>query len=187
MRLGRLGYYGDFVIYPTAVAGLAVAGLANTEPARWPEFAGAFLGGFCLWTLAEYVLHRFVLHHVPYVRDMHNVHHEDQLALVGTPTWFSFVLISVIVFAPLYVFQGITLATGVTAGFMLGYLWYVSVHHMVHHWTSKPGSYMHAMKRRHMLHHHFDEQLNFGVSNGFWDKVFRTDVTPAQAAAVAHR
>lgn len=183
MRLGRLSYYGDFVIYPVAVTGLTATGLWATDLERWPVWLAAFLGGFCLWTLAEYLLHRFVLHHVPWIKGMHDVHHADQVALVGTPTWFSFAMISAIVFAPLYLFVDVTIATGLTAGFMLGYLWYVSVHHIVHHWVSKPGSYIHAMKRRHMLHHHFSEERNFGVSNGFWDKVFRTDVTPSQAAA----
>ena len=39
------------------------------------------------------------------------------------------------------------------------------------------------MSPRHALHHHFDEKLNFGVTSGFWDKVFGTDVTPERIAA----
>jgi sterol desaturase/sphingolipid hydroxylase (fatty acid hydroxylase superfamily) len=27
-----------------------------------------------------------------------------------------------------------------------------------------------------MLHHHFDEKGNFGVTNGYWDVVFGTDI-----------
>jgi sterol desaturase/sphingolipid hydroxylase (fatty acid hydroxylase superfamily) len=59
---------------------------------------------------------------------------------------------------------------------MLGYLWYVSVHHIVHHWKAEPGTYAYALKRRHMLHHHFDDMGNFGVTSGFWDRVFGTDL-----------
>ena len=34
-----------------------------------------------------------------------------------------------------------------------------------------------------MLHHHFDEMGNFGVTSGFWDVVFGTDVKVRVAAA----
>ena len=36
--------------------------------------------------------------------------------------------------------------------------------------------YVYALKRRHALHHHYDEMANFGVTSGFWDHVFRTAV-----------
>lgn len=183
MRLGRLGYYADFVVYPLTVTGLAAAGLYSTDLARWPNWLAAFVGGFAIWTLAEYLLHRYVLHHLPWIKDMHEAHHADQMALVGTPTWLSFVIVVAFVFAPLYAWAGLLVATGITAGVTLGYLSYVGVHHMVHHMPSKPGSYLTAMKRRHMLHHHFDEERNFGVSSGFWDRVFHTDVTSSEAAA----
>jgi sterol desaturase/sphingolipid hydroxylase (fatty acid hydroxylase superfamily) len=57
---------------------------------------------------------------------------------------------------------------------MLGYLWYVSVHHMIHHWHPNHPSYLYTLKRRHAVHHHIDENANFGVTSVFWDRVFRT-------------
>lgn len=65
---------------------------------------------------------------------------------------------------------------GLTAGFMLGYLWYVSVHHLIHHGGLGRSALAMRLKRRHMLHHHFNDEGNYGVTSGFWDKVFGTDI-----------
>jgi sterol desaturase/sphingolipid hydroxylase (fatty acid hydroxylase superfamily) len=176
MRLSKIGYYGDFVFYPVTVTALAAAALWTTTLESWPQWFLAFIGGFAAWTLIEYVLHRYVLHHVPYVKDMHDAHHADQMALIGTPTWFSAIIMVAIVFLPLYLIADFSIASGITCGLIVGYLWYVSVHHIVHHWRNEPGTYGYRLKRRHMLHHHFDDMGNFGVTSGFWDKVFGTDI-----------
>jgi sterol desaturase/sphingolipid hydroxylase (fatty acid hydroxylase superfamily) len=175
MRLGRVSYYGDFFVYPAAVVGIVIAVLWMTAPAQWLTWAGAFLIGVGAWTLIEYLLHRYVLHHVPVVKDMHEAHHSDQKALIGTPTWMTVVFFA-LVFLPLYVVSDATIASGLTAGLMLGYLWYVSVHHIVHHWKAEPGTYAYSLKRRHMLHHHYDDMGNYGVTSGFWDRVLGTDL-----------
>ena len=62
MRPSRLNYYSDFVVYPVVIVGLTAAGVTHatwTERSEW-LIAGAV--GFVLWTLAEYILHRSVLH-----------------------------------------------------------------------------------------------------------------------------
>jgi sterol desaturase/sphingolipid hydroxylase (fatty acid hydroxylase superfamily) len=46
----------------------------------------------------------------------------------------------------------------------------------VHHCRLQPVSYLYKLKHRHALHHHFDDAGNFGVTTGFWDKVFGTDI-----------
>ncbi len=38
-----------------------------------------------------------------------------------------------------------------------------------------------------MLHHHFDEKGNFGVTSSFWDVVFGTDLKVRVAAAPRRR
>ncbi len=176
MRLSQPSYYADFYVYPVASAALAGAALAMSPVSDWPLWLAAFLGGGLLWTLVEYLLHRFVLHHVPYIHEMHEAHHDDQLALIGTPSWLSLGLILLIVLLPAVLITNFTVASGLTVGLMLGYLWYVTVHHGVHHWRIKPDGYFFRLKRRHALHHHFDDEGNFGVTSGFWDKIFRTDI-----------
>jgi sterol desaturase/sphingolipid hydroxylase (fatty acid hydroxylase superfamily) len=177
MRLSRVGYYGDFVVYPPLVAALAVTALWRSQPDEWPTLLVTFAAGLGFWTFAEYILHRFVLHHVPFIRDMHEAHHDDQKALIGTPTWVSMVMIGVVVLVPLWLIADFPIASGATAGLMLGYLWYVTAHHIVHHWNAAPGSYSYSLKRRHALHHYFDDHGNFGVTSGMWDRVFGTEIT----------
>ncbi len=65
-------------------------------------------------------------------------------------------------------------ASGITAGLMLGYVWYGGVHHVLHHWRVRPGSYLYRLKRRHALHHYARHSCNFGVTTQFWDRVFGT-------------
>ena len=85
MQLGLVGYYSDFVVYPVAIVVLGAAGLLEAGEngvLGWIFAACACLG---LWTLIEYLLHRFGLHHIPYVRYMHDRHHAEERASVGTP------------------------------------------------------------------------------------------------------
>ncbi len=124
-----------------------------------------------------------MLHHVPYIKDMHDAHHDDQVALIGTPIWISLAIMVVFVLLPLSLLAEQHVAIGLACGLMLGHFWYGSVHHILHHWNIQPGTYFYRLKRRHMLHHHFDEMGNFGVTSGFWDVVFGTDIKVRVAAA----
>jgi sterol desaturase/sphingolipid hydroxylase (fatty acid hydroxylase superfamily) len=183
MRISRYSYYGDFVIYPLLVAGLGIAALARPSPEALGKWFVCFAIGLGVWTLAEYMLHRFVLHHVPYVKDMHDAHHDDEKALIGTPTWLSFIILGGGVLLPLYLTFDFIVMSGLAGGIVVGYLWYVTVHHMVHHWEVRPDGYGYRLKRRHALHHYFDDHGNFGVSSGFWDRVFGTNINVKTARA----
>ena len=174
MFLTRFGYFADFYIYPALIPLLAAAGMmiGPSGTARW---LAIFLACLALWTLLEYLLHRFMFHHLPYIRDMHEEHHQHEKGFVGTPIWISLVAHLFLGFLPVYLVAGFADASAASSGLMLGYLWYVSVHHMVHHWHPAHSTYLYNLKRRHALHHHHDQDRNFGVTTGFWDHVFRTD------------
>jgi sterol desaturase/sphingolipid hydroxylase (fatty acid hydroxylase superfamily) len=93
---------------------------------------------------------------------------------VGTPTWLSLAAICAGALFPLWWEIGFDFASGTTAGLMLGYIWYVAVHHVLHHWRIHPGSYLYHWKRRHALHHYARHPCNFGVTTQIWDRVFGT-------------
>jgi len=174
MILTRIGYFGDFIVYPALVALLAAAGIGfGAGGAGW--WLSVFLASVALWTLLEYLLHRFAFHHMPYLRPMHELHHASEHELIGTPTWMSVCAHAALVFAPLMLLAGLPVATAVSAGLMVGYLWYVAVHHAVHHWHPGHSTYLYRLKRRHALHHHHDQERNFGVTTGLWDRLFGTD------------
>ena len=174
MRLSRAGYYADFVVYPFLVLALFATAMTRTAPYAWVEWFSACVVGVAIWTLTEYVFHRFLLHDTPYFADMHDQHHADPTGLVGTPTWLSFAVIIFGILLPLWWGTNFDFASGLTAGFSGGYLWYVGIHHAVHHWRIKEGTYLFHAKRRHALHHFARQSCNFGVTSGFWDRVFGT-------------
>jgi sterol desaturase/sphingolipid hydroxylase (fatty acid hydroxylase superfamily) len=175
MRLSKVGYYSEYIIYP-----VLAAGLVGTAIWRYPErtlaVVATFVAGVALWTLVEYILHRFVLHHVPYVKEMHDAHHDDQMALIGTPVWLSLVIFVVFVFAPLWFLTDPVVTAGLSAGMVIGYFLYGAAHHIIHHWEIRPHTLGYRLKHRHSLHHYYSETGNFGVTTGFWDIVFGTDL-----------
>jgi sterol desaturase/sphingolipid hydroxylase (fatty acid hydroxylase superfamily) len=173
MRLSKAGYFADFVIYPPIVLALLL-GLAVQAWSAWVSWSVACLAGIATWTLIEYLVHRGVLHRVRVFAQMHEMHHESPTELIGSPTWLSLSIVCFGVLLPLWWGAGFAIAGGLTAGMMLGYLWYVTVHHAVHHWEVRPDSYLYRAKRRHLTHHYSRQPCNFGVSTGFWDHVFGT-------------
>ena len=174
MHLSRAGYYADFVVYPFLVLALFAVALSRTAPHAWVVWFGACLLGIAIWTLSEYVFHRFLLHDTPFFARMHDEHHADPTGYVGTPTWLSFAIIIGGILLPLWWGTNFDFASGLTTGFSGGYLWYVGIHHAVHHWRIKEGTHLFHAKRRHALHHFARQSCNFGVTSGFWDRVFGT-------------
>ena len=64
-------------------------------------------------------------------------------------------------------------ACGFTSGVLMGYAAYMYIHHATHHMQIGPDHWLYQARLRHMAHHYAD-QYNFGVSTGFWDRVFGT-------------
>jgi sterol desaturase/sphingolipid hydroxylase (fatty acid hydroxylase superfamily) len=175
MYLSRASFFADFYVYP-ALAVILVAFALYRAPNRWAGATLAFLIGLGGWTFIEYIMHRYVLHHLTYIKDQHAKHHDDQKALFGTPTWLSLLVMLVLATGPAITYAGLEMGCAFTAGLMLGYLGYTLAHYTIHHWNARPGSYLFRLKQRHALHHHFDDMGNFGVSNGIWDYVFGTNI-----------
>jgi sterol desaturase/sphingolipid hydroxylase (fatty acid hydroxylase superfamily) len=173
MHLTRAGYLADFYVYPGVV--LAMGALAVVPaPRPWWTLGCAFVAGLAAWTLLEYVLHRWVFHHVPLIRALHEAHHHHPTAFVGTPTWLSLVAICGLVLMPSSLEWGVAIGSSFSAGVVLGYLWYAAVHYAVHHWHARPRSRFFRLKRLHAIHHHTNTGANFGVTTPLWDRVFGT-------------
>ena len=171
MHLTKTGYYADFVVYPLLAAVLSWEGLRHASLHDGWEWLFACVAGVIVWTLFEYFLHRYVLHRLPPFQRLHDLHHARSTDLIGTPTWLSLCLFAVFALMLLYGVK-VILASGLTVGLMLGYLWYVAVHHAVHHVKAWRGSWLHRAKQRHALHHRLEQPCNFGVTTGLWDIAF---------------
>ena len=138
-----------------------------------------FIAGMFFWTFAEYALHRWIFHYVhdaPVMKTIHyaihGYHHNaprDAKRLYMPP--IPAIVILLIFFGLFYLTMG-NAAWFFLPGFEIGYLMYASVHYGVH--TRKPPKRLKHLWLHHQLHHHKYPNLAFGVSNTFWDKVFRT-------------
>ena len=174
MRLTRIGYFADFFVYPLLLALLAWFSLDHEIVRERVTWTAAAAAGVAAWTLIEYILHRYVLHWAPPLRQMHAQHHASPTELIGTPSWVSVPIFVGLVLVPLVRSSSASIAYGASAGLMLGYLWYVAVHHATHHLRARPGTYLYRAKQRHAVHHHSQRPCNFGVTTSLWDRVFGT-------------
>jgi sterol desaturase/sphingolipid hydroxylase (fatty acid hydroxylase superfamily) len=176
MLLTKAGYYADLLVYPPLVLALIGGQLWAPHTAFHLHGIVAFVIGVSGWTLVEYAVHRVALHAVPVLMTMHDMHHKNPGAYVGTPTWISLAAFAAGAFAPVWWLSGFEVASGSTAGLMLGYCWYLTVHVAVHRWRLEPGAPLYAAKLRHACHHCGSPEGNFGVTIALWDRILGTEV-----------
>jgi len=142
---------------------------------------GLVLGGYAVWTLTEYWLHRVVFHFEPekglgarlhwMIHGVHHDHPNDPRRLVMPPS--ASVPLALLFALVFYVVLGGHWFMPFTAGFLMGYLAYDMIHYHVHH--HKPRTRVgRKLRELHMRHHFQDHERGFGVSAPYWDHVFGT-------------
>lgn len=146
------------------------------------DFAVYFGGGLFIWTIFEYIMHRFVFHHEPKTElgkrihfISHGVHHDypnDSTRLVMPPGIS--IPLALLFYVLGYWILGEALTAPAFAGFVIGYVFYDTLHYTVHYYNwSNP--WFQAIKKHHMRHHYQDPEHGFGFTSKFWDHIFRTD------------
>jgi dihydroceramide fatty acyl 2-hydroxylase len=177
-RLSRVHPVVPVIIFLPAIVvllALALDRMPGLEVAAW------VVGGYVLWTLSEYWIHRAIFHFEPeqgvgarFHWIIHGVHHDhpnDPLRLVMPPS------VSVPLAAAFYglfvLVAGTPRAFGLGAGFFGGYLLYDMTHYHLHHHTprTRVGK---LVRELHMRHHFEDDSRGFGISAPYWDWIFRT-------------
>lgn len=171
---GRIAYRADFLLYGAAVSMLSLLLVAASPPGHGAAELGLMLAGLLGWTAVEYGLHRFVLHGLPPFRRWHLLHHQRPAALICTPTLLSASLVAGLVFLPAALLGDRWLAAALTLGLLIGYLGYAVTHHAIHH-ARGGGGWLRRRRRWHALHHRRGGRPRcYGVTSGFWDRVFGT-------------
>lgn len=146
----------------------------------WGTALVFFAGGIILFTLVEYLMHRF-LYHIPagtekrrrfqYV--IHGVHHDHprDKARLAMPPLLSIVL--AVLFITL--FRAVIGPNGYAfgGGFLFGYSTYLLAHYAIHVYKP-PKNMLGIIWKHHNLHHFVGDDGAFGVSTPFWDYVFGT-------------
>ncbi|MCB0510006.1 MAG: sterol desaturase family protein [Chitinophagales bacterium] len=150
------------------------------------QFAMSALIGAFLWTIAEYLIHRFVFHAHPKSNwakkihyTFHGIHHDypqDSLRLVmppavSLPLALFFYWLFYWIMAPLDMLQ---FHYAYYVGFVAAYLFYDMMHYASHH-VAMSNPYFKMIKEHHMKHHYKNPDEGFGFTSKVWDRVFSTD------------
>lgn len=146
----------------------------------------AFILGLFVWTLTEYLLHRFVFHFPPHnawqkriIYLFHGVHHHQPQCktrlVMPLPVSIPLAALFYGLFYLLFdILLGIDVwLTPLFSGFITGYLVYDLTHYATHHFPMRSG-YSKYLKRYHLQHHYKTPNQRFGVTSPVWDAVFGT-------------
>lgn len=141
-----------------------------------------FVLGVAMWTLLEYVLHRWVLHYraktalgravVDRLHEKHHVDPKDQSQVcvpfsLLLPLWL--VMYGIIVLFGGGLYASLIFISGVALMMILYDITHFSTHYM-----QATHPYLQFVKKYHMTHHFVDAGKRFGVTSPIWDWVFRT-------------
>lgn len=194
IRLFKSDYLEFFThIHPAVVLLLYVPVVVFFLAQAYVERAGALVPivgiyalGIGVWSLSEYLLHRYLFHYEPTHPTLkwvwyliHGVHHEQpqcKTRLVMPPIlsiplallFYGFfqLVVGTMIGAPFWV-------APLFAGFVTGYIAYDMLHYAEHHLSMKWG-FLKFVKRYHLLHHFRTPEHRFGVSSPLWDYIFGT-------------
>ncbi|XP_025944380.1 fatty acid 2-hydroxylase [Apteryx rowi] len=147
-------------------------------------FPFIFLLGMFLWSLVEYLIHRFVFHMKPPASNyylitlhflLHGQHHKspfDSSRLVFPPVPAS--LVVGFFYGVLRLLLPEVLGLSLFVGGLCGYVVYDMMHYYLHYGSPKKGTYLYGLKAYHVKHHFEHQKSGFGISTRFWDYPFRT-------------
>jgi sterol desaturase/sphingolipid hydroxylase (fatty acid hydroxylase superfamily) len=187
-KLSRVHPAVPVVIYVPEIAVLLALAI-DAGGASALGMVGLFAGGYLLWTLSEYWIHRVIFHFEPeegfgarlhwIIHGVHHDHPNDPLRLVMPPS-VSLPLSSLFLVA-FWAVLGTPLWYSFGAGFIAGYLIYDMTHYHLHH--HKPKTRMgKRLRELHMRHHFQDDTTGFGISAPYWDSAFGTHSPKAKKA-----
>lgn len=177
------------IAYVPIVAGALAWSAAAARPAAW-EWVLEPAVGFALWTLLEYLFHRFLFHIVPaspwlLERQQHLQHHR-------APKEPAYYVVPLAISLPIALGVWLVLRVGlgdgaraalVAVGVILGYVAYELVHYGVHR-GGGGGRLMRLWRRHHFYHHYTDDHRCYGFTTPLWDWVFGTGPDRARRARV---
>ncbi len=178
-RLLRTNSAVPISIFLLLAAFLMIWGYLHTQIAWWVQSA-VFLFGLLLFSLTEYIAHRYMFHMITDTKlkekiqyAFHGVHHEfpkdtGRLAMPPIASVFIVLLLFLLFINTIgeYTF-------GFLPGFISGYSLYLTVHYVVHAYQP-PNNFFKALWINHGIHHYKDHERAFGVSSPLWDYIFST-------------
>jgi len=162
---------------------------ATSRPGSgWSALSVGVLFGVLVWTLFEYVLHRWLLHHTrhPLLRKIfwNGFHREHHMYLQMKDPGHHGVHIAITFPIILLLLGAVGFATesgwglAILAGYLLGYCAYEALHWLFHSGDLHRGlgkfPPLHRLCAAHTVHHLHRADTNYGFITLFWDKRFHT-------------
>jgi sterol desaturase/sphingolipid hydroxylase (fatty acid hydroxylase superfamily) len=138
--------------------------------------------GLLVWTLIEYLLHRFLLHHRPQapallavVEKLHLGHHRDPRdeAKITVPVSASLPIAGGLLALYRLISGSWEMAALLLVGSIAGYLYYEWVHFWIH-CGDRSGRWLRRRRANHFFHHFKDQRRCFGVTTPLWDLLLGT-------------
>lgn len=178
-RLSHVHPATPFVIYiPVVSVAMYFAFMQPHLQVQW--ILAHFALGMFIWTLIEYLMHRFFFH-IPQTNKVfemiyfysHGIHHDapnDATRLV-MPPGASLPLATLFYFG--FKAWGGEYYLPQFSGFVTAYMVYDFIHFATHFFNWK-SAWFRKIKENHMRHHFLTNKYNFGLSSPLWDYVFFT-------------
>jgi sterol desaturase/sphingolipid hydroxylase (fatty acid hydroxylase superfamily) len=170
-----------FICYVPLAGGLSIwawRDAALSEIAK-PALMAA---GLLVWTLIEYLLHRFLLHYRPQapallalVEKLHLGHHRDPRdeAKITVPVCASLPIAGGLLALFRLIAGSGEMAALLLVGSITGYLYYEMVHFWIH-CGARRGRWLRQQLANHLFHHFTDQHRCFGVTTPLWDRLLGT-------------
>ncbi len=181
--LTRTSLTQNIIVYGSVIAFLIYYAIA-VRGIDALTFVGFFVFALFIWTLAEYLLHRYLFHWISdnkFVKRfhfiMHGSHHlyprdTERLLMPPVPGLIMASALFLIFYAIFSLLGYGNYTWAFFPGFFLGYLLYSFLHRATH--VVKPPKRFKYIWKHHSLHHYKYPNKAFGVSTPFWDHVFGT-------------
>jgi sterol desaturase/sphingolipid hydroxylase (fatty acid hydroxylase superfamily) len=181
LEIDKSELYRPFVFYIIILTGLNIAA-ARSGALSLPRATMFFLVGLLIWGLYEYAVHRWVLHREPGASGLdlpgnrtHLRHHAepDSLARLSVQLSESLPVCGVyclIAWAATGSWQSMTY---LYTGLMAGYFFYEYLDYQAHHGMSR-SRFVRYFRKYHLLHHHYDAKVRYGVTSPLFDYIFGT-------------
>lgn len=187
MSLGDLvaAFFTHYSIQVYLVLATIAAVVAARLAASWHGPVAAIVAVLVLYPLVEYLVHRYVLHAkflykspltAKVWKRIHYDHHQNpnDLSVLFGALYTTLPTILIITLPLGWAFGG---AAGAFAALTTGLLVFTVYEfcHCVQHLPFTPKSmWLRDIKKRHLAHHFHNEQGNYGITSGVWDRLLGT-------------
>lgn len=173
-------FFGNHVIQFISV--LIVVGILLTV-----KFYQGYLTLLCLiagaliYAIAEYFVHRYILHEFPklfptlYQGHMDHHRNPNDLKHMFSPVYYDMLIYFVYLTLLWLLFRNLSYIAPIATGTLLFQLYYQWMHYAAHRPVVPRTAWGRWMKKKHLLHHFQDEHTWYGVSHPVLDFMMHTD------------